>query len=304
MCYIFVTCEERSEMGKKLEDLEVRVNKFQETITKDLQEIKNALKIVTTKSSENKINPETSSNSDVYSEILKKVKQIETDAGSEFDSIRKLLHSMKYSVNRIQTGMARYDSIYYSKRLVVHGINGNVGNLCNYVLQTIIEKCGVNISINNINYSYRLGKKSGDNNEDTKRPVLVEFCQRWVRNEVFASKKRLKGSKITITEMLPLDTIILFKKVRKLVGRNCWTRGGVVYVLDADGNKRTVKSDSDLNDLNPRPQLLSTKQKQNAMEGPSGVDLVAGNHLSDYENEDVLGGGRGNESTDDSDLKF
>ncbi len=46
--------------------------------------------------------------------------------------------------------------------------------------------------------------------------IIVEFYNFWVRRQVFAAKKGMKGTGVSISEQLPKETNTLFYKCRQL----------------------------------------------------------------------------------------
>jgi len=127
--------------------------------------------------------------------------------------------------------------------ILVHGVEENQTDLYESVCNLITTKININIRKTDLNYCYRLGQKKPDQNRP--RPIVVSFCQRWKRNEVFANKKRLKGSSVLFTELLTSDNLKLFKETRHYFHNSCWSMGGKVFVL-CKGAKVLVKSIDEL----------------------------------------------------------
>lgn len=69
---------------------------------------------------------------------------------------------------------------------------------------------------------YRLGKKTARK----PRPVLVHFTVVRTRNEILHCRKRLKGSKLVVTEVLSPMRYEVFKLARQKFQKDCWSNNG------------------------------------------------------------------------------
>lgn len=107
--------------------------------------------------------------------------------------------------------------------LLVHGVPEGEKDIYGSVINITREKMGINIEKRDLNYCSRLGRKSNDNGKTTKKPkpILVEFQARWQRDNVFHSKKKLKGVGIMVSEMLTANVFKSFKEIRKEMGNEC-----------------------------------------------------------------------------------
>ncbi|KAJ8929395.1 hypothetical protein NQ314_017924 [Rhamnusium bicolor] len=137
----------------------------------------------------------------------------------------------------------------FSKRnqLRVFGVpESNNGNL-KEILQGIFEnKMEVNGS--QLEYCYRLGPY----NKEAKypRPILATFIDAQQRNLIFNNKKKLKGSKIAITEELTKTRYDLLISTKDKIGKeNVWTSGGNIYT-SIIGKKFQIRNIEDLNQIN------------------------------------------------------
>lgn len=97
------------------------------------------------------------------------------------------------------------------------------------VSEVVTTKIRVEVKKSDFNFCYRLGSKKQDANKP--RPIVVSFCQRWLRDKIFYGKRALKGKQILFTEMLTDGNLKLFREARKQFGNSCWTNRGLVYVL-------------------------------------------------------------------------
>lgn len=102
-----------------------------------------------------------------------------------------------------------------------------------------------NIAPHSIIDAFRLGKHVSN---DKPRPILLRFMDQQVRNIIWAAKKRLKGSGLTLSEFLTNARHAVFLEARKTLGiKSCWTSGsGMVVVVRPNGEKRKVVNMADL----------------------------------------------------------
>ena len=88
----------------------------------------------------------------------------------------------------------------------------------------------------------------GDNNN--KPVVIVRFVRRVVRNNVFFSRRALKGTKVSITDHLSKNGKKLLNHAKNAFGPRCtWTSAGKVFARVGDGSSHYIKSDNDINSL-------------------------------------------------------
>lgn len=94
------------------------------------------------------------------------------------------------------------------------------------VVDLCASKLNINVSRGDIDCCHRLKSREG-----TQRPIIVKFCRRLVRNEVFSKKKQLKGSKIVIREDLTGRRAAIIKDLVKKVGTtNVFTLSANIFV--------------------------------------------------------------------------
>lgn len=109
------------------------------------------------------------------------------------------------------------------------------------IVELFNEKLGVPVTAADIDCCHRLHSK-----DNARSPILVKFCRRSVKNRVYYSKKKLKGTKIVIFEDLTKMRTELLKRARETYGmNNVWTSEGVVTIKV--GNKvRKIHNEEDL----------------------------------------------------------
>ena len=129
----------------------------------------------------------------------------------------------------------------YSRRncLLVHGIpESNDENTGDLVLKTINEKLHVEITENEIDRSRRIGRKK-DGQKPRPITVKLRYKTRYnTRKTFFASKRKLKGTGVSITENLTAKRMEQLNKAREEHGfTNMWTTDGRILFKCPNENK-------------------------------------------------------------------
>lgn len=84
---------------------------------------------------------------------------------------------------------------------------------------------------------HRLGTPS----DDRPRPILIRFCDPAVRDVIWKSKSKFKGSSFVLSEFLTRQRQTAFSAARKLFGMSSvWTMDGNIHVKLPDGKRRRV----------------------------------------------------------------
>ena len=112
---------------------------------------------------------------------------------------------------------------------MVHGIaETNDENMDDLVLKMRNEKLDVEITENEIDRSRRIGRKKDG---QKPRPIIVKLTRYNTREKVFASKRKLKGTGVSITESLTAKKMEQLNKAREEHGfTNVWTTDGKIFL--------------------------------------------------------------------------
>ena len=107
---------------------------------------------------------------------------------------------MAQRINKLENLVDRQEQCSRRNGLLVHGIaETNDENADDLVLKTINERLDANITENEMDRSHRIARKKGG---QRPRPIIVKLTRHNTRKKVFASKRKLKGTGISITESL------------------------------------------------------------------------------------------------------
>ena len=141
----------------------------------------------------------------------------------------------------------------YSRRncLVMHGVPNDV-NAEHAVLDLCNNKLGIAIGPECIDRTHRLGTADATVRKDGARPqpIIVKFTSYRARQDVFMAKRRLKGTKVVITENLTRRRIDLLNRAKGLQSVNAaWTSDGRIICLLGNGRKVTINSEQDLRNI-------------------------------------------------------
>ena len=153
---------------------------------------------------------------------------------------------IKTMEGRIDTLSGKIDSLnlrldeqcQYSRRncLLLHGIKEtNKENTDEIAINTLNENIGTNLAATDIDRSHRLGKKKDPGSKP--RPIIIKFLRYNDRRKVFKDKKKLKGTRISITESLTETRMKYLTEAREEHGfANVWTSDGRILYKDITGN--------------------------------------------------------------------
>lgn len=221
----------------EIQKLNVRVEEMAAMFTADLNQFKKDL-LGTKKRSKS-----TSTSSDVDTSVTSLIERF-----SEFEQfVHNTLCAIKSDITNLQKVCTRQTNYIHQNSIVIHGLSeGENNNIYESFQHIVTATIGIPIIKSDINFCQRMGPV---NKNDTKpRPVLVNFCRRWLRDEIFVNKKKLKGTKWLVTEYLNVDSLKLYKSARNHFKNACWTFGGRVFVFSKD-KKLLVESEASLQDI-------------------------------------------------------
>ncbi|CAG4914937.1 unnamed protein product [Colias eurytheme] len=137
---------------------------------------------------------------------------------------------------------------YRRKILLVHGIpEGKDENPTSVAIDAISKRLNTSqLSGNDISRCHRMGSIK----EGKPRPVLIKFRELHMKQQIWSSKTKFKGSGITLSEFLTKGRHEIFMAARNQFGvSKCWTRDGRIFVMAADGVRHRVDTIGDLKNV-------------------------------------------------------
>lgn len=134
-------------------------------------------------------------------------------------------------------------------QLRMYGVKEKKGENITDVVNNLLEEKGIVEQKGDIQIvsCYRIGTvKSGSKKP---RPVILKFSAEYQRNIVFYNKKKLKGSKITLTEDLTKPRYNLLLKAKEEIGKeNVWSQDGNICIK-FNGQKHVIKTELELQEF-------------------------------------------------------
>ena len=120
---------------------------------------------------------------------------------------------MAQRIDKLVNLVDRQEQYLRHNCLLVHGIvETNDENTDDLVLKTINEKLDINITESEIDRSHSIGTKKDGRRP---RPIIVKLMSYNTREKVFAGKRKLKGTRVSITENLTAKRMEQLNKTRE-----------------------------------------------------------------------------------------
>ncbi|CAG4930360.1 unnamed protein product [Colias eurytheme] len=167
---------------------------------------------------------------------------------TEFAAFRSLvlaqLHSLQAQVDLLMKISDEQEMRSRRKFLLLHGVAEDKNEKPSSIVELLSNHLGIpDLADDVISRCHRIGLLK----EDKPRPILIKFCDIHTKNNVWASKAKLKGSGITLSEFLTKRRHEIFMAARKRHGiSRCWTRGGQIVVIAPDGSRHRVECMDDV----------------------------------------------------------
>lgn len=162
------------------------------------------------------------------------------------------LESLRCIQQQMDSFTDELDSVEMRSRrkiLLIHGVPENTSeDTASVVANVIHQKLSLpTITALDIRRCHRVGGRA---HKSKPRPILVKMKDADIRDKVWYSKTKLKGSGITVSEFLTKIRHQVFVAARDKFGvANCWTKRGDIYVLGSDGVRHRIVSHSQLRAL-------------------------------------------------------
>lgn len=180
--------------------------------------------------------------------------------------ITSALHSLQQQINALSLQTDKMEMRTRRKVLLVHGVPENKEDVSSTLLKLCAEHISdAGITKESISLCHRMGRLV----PNKARPILLKFKDVMVRDKVWYSKSKFKGTNITISEYLTKDRHNAFLLARSKFGVNrCWTKEGNIVILGLDGSRHRAWCTKDVDDI-----LLSASSV-------SGSTMDAGTSIS------------------------
>lgn len=175
-----------------------------------------------------------------------------TSLALEFSTFKSFiisaLNTLQRQVEFIANEVDRQEMRRRRKMILLHGVPEAKAEDTTTRVTTLVGEHLLlpNFSSASIKHSYRLGRLT----DKKPRPIVVKFCDVVMRDKVWFSKTKLKGTGLTQSEFLTKRRHDVFLEARSRFGINkCWTRDGCIYIIASDESRHKVECLSDLNNV-------------------------------------------------------
>ena len=175
--------------------------------------------------------------------FLESIKSFAMDLNQHLDLLEGKLainenvsSNLKKEVDKLRDELD--DQQQYSRRtcLLLHGVKEEQReDVESKVKEVLDSKLEVKLDEKDIARTHRLGKKKDDGKP---RPIIIRFLSYRQRKKVFDKKRKLKGSKIILTENLSKKRYALLQRCKTEFGMDkVWSYDGRVYVIGNNEEK-------------------------------------------------------------------
>lgn len=160
------------------------------------------------------------------------------------DTVKNVVSKHTDEIRAINFGLDELEQYGRRVNLRFLGVPEANGENTDLLILDVVNKMKVNITINDIERSHRLGKPGASGRP---RPIIVRFSSYRIRAAVFAQKRMLKGSAVVVQEDLTRFRYMLLKKAVASYGfGKVWTADGrffltVVVNGESRRQRRTVE---------------------------------------------------------------
>lgn len=196
---------------------------------------------------------------DKFEALLNKICEVNENVAGIKTAVSMIEHKIDSLTNRLEAVQKTCDQNTLSIRKINFSIDGleqysrrnnlrffGIGEHKNedtdaLVLAVISSKLGVNVSVDDIDRSHRVGRMNAD---DKPRAIIVKFVSYRTRALVFNSKKKLKASGISIKEDLTTFRLSLLKKATSVYGMGkVWSADGKIFWTEVVNGMPRRKTD-------------------------------------------------------------
>lgn len=181
-------------------------------------------------------------------ERVVKLESVNEVRGKIIETLQAENVNLKEQINMVRNHADCNEQKSRTQCLLLHGIEELAAERTDDIsIKAISEHLGVEISLDDIERSHRIGPPPKKSTRRTRpRAIVIRFMSMRKRMEVFRNKKRLKGKKILITESLTRYRYDLLKKSKTVYGeRNVWSSDGRIFT-NIDGVPTLIKCEDDL----------------------------------------------------------
>lgn len=183
-------------------------------------------------------------------DLQKKSSSSTGSLAEEFATFKSfVLQTLKSFSQQLEAVARKVDNIeMHSRRnmVLLHGVEEKKDEETDAVVAEVVKQHLKldSFTAADIKRCHRMGRQTSNKKP---RPILIKLRSSSIRDSVWFSKTKLKGSGITLSEFLTRSRHTAFMAAREKFGvTKAWTRQGFVYVLGTDGQRHRISSLGDL----------------------------------------------------------
>lgn len=209
-------------MAKTVKDLDSKVNDLKSFFTQELGKFREEIEKVKTPTDDNVLNRKEVDAED----ILVKFNFFKATVENQLKNLMSEIDLLRKERDALHVRLDNYIQQSNKGKILLLGIPETVKDtdLQKHIVSVVNSTLLLSLSDKDVYDCYRLGKKTAGK----QRPVLVQFTVVSTRNEVFHCRRRLKGSKMVITEVLSPMRYEVFKLARQKFQKDCWSNNGKI----------------------------------------------------------------------------
>lgn len=174
------------------------------------------------------------------------------DISKEFSTFKSFimdaLQSLQGHINVLSMQIDKMEMRSRRKMLLIHGVpESKEEEVSSTIFKLFSEHASdAGVTKNSISRCHRMGRT----NSRKSRAILLKFKDVTIRDSVWYSKSKFKGTDITISEFLTKDRHDAFLMARKKFGiTKCWTKEGDIIIMGPDGSRLRVWCTKDVDSI-------------------------------------------------------
>lgn len=176
-------------------------------------------------------------------QVVAELQKTIQDNTKVIEDLKKTLDEKDRKIEVLENKIDDLEQYQRRQCLRIFGVKEEAGEDTDQKAIEVAKKIGVDLSVTDIDRSHRVGVS----NAERPRAIIVKFVSYRKRSEVFLSKKKLKGSGVTVREDLTKCRYrLLQESIQKYGIQNVWTMDGAV-IAKVNGEKRKIRSSTDIN---------------------------------------------------------
>lgn len=176
-------------------------------------------------------------------ELLAKLHQVEQKLSVVEKDKQHLLCENNLLNSRLD---ALEHQVYHSNKMWIYGVPEDKNSEPAVSIKNLVkEKMDVSLMDSDIITCYRV-KPRNQHSSNRQSPIILKLSSHKIFNQLLYARKKLKNTRITISEELSKNKIELMQAVRAKFGKeNSWVWKGNIFV-NSNGAKQVIRNHDDM----------------------------------------------------------